>query len=174
MKTTITSITAHVPTITPDDDGIRRVKITTERGDLMMNRLRRELRVEHDTADNPPDQRVTIEPSNELLLQVVEAYIKKSKAMKRMDRKLDKMRQENNDWQEFAGAMYGVLGNLSAAAENFIHAVVETPGGGDELLAKITEELDDLQGAISDANEIFDAVECEDECEGEECTCDIG
>lgn len=166
MKTTITSITAHVPPVTPDDDGIRRVKITTERGDLMMNRLRRELRVEHDTAKNPDNQRVTVEPSNELLLQVVEAYIKKSKAMKRMDHKLDNMRSENQEWQEFAQAIYLVLTKMAGAANDFINAVVNTPGGGDELLAKITEELEALQDSVGDANKIIDEVE------GEECECD--
>ncbi len=168
MKTTVTSITAHIQPVTPDDNGIRRVKIATERNDLMMNRLRRELRLER---ENP---RVTIEPSNQLLLEVVEAYIKKSKAMKRMDRKLDNMRSENKEWQEFGEALYMVLASLAGAAEDFIDAVVNTQGGGDELLAKITEQLEALQERIGDANEIIAEVEgSECDCEGEECECDM-
>ncbi len=159
MKTTVRTIIAHVPAIAPEDDGIRKVKIATEHGDLMMNRLRRELRIAHDTAMRPLNQRVTIEPNNELLLQVADAYVKKSKAMKRMDKKLDEMRRENMDWEQLATDLYNTLIFMTSCAQDFFDVVSVTEGAGDELLAKIPKESDDLQEALSVAKGVIDLVE---------------
>ncbi len=167
MKTTVRTITAHVPAVCDCDDGVRKVKIATEHGDLMMNRLRRELRIARDTAMRPNDQRVTIEPNNELLLQVADAYVKKSKAMKRMDKKLDEMRQENVDWKAFATDLYNTLVFVTSCSQDFFDTISVTEGAGDELLAKMPSESDILQEALSVAKEIIGLIEDDDEDDDE-------
>lgn len=171
MKTSINSLNVSYPNC--DGVVVKKVTIATEGGDLMTNRLRRVLRNVYETRINPEDKRITVDIPDELVFQIVESYVRKSKAMRRMDRALDRKTQENKDLETLAQYIFGLLADMTAGSEGFIHAILDARDGGDGLLTQVTEPLETLQRLINDANTLIAEIgEETDEAESCECGCD--
>ena len=169
MKTNVHTLIAIVPVAEsePNADRKREIPIATDSGSLMMNRLRQLLRYQEMTKDNDPKRRFTVDVPNELLLQIVESYRRKTKAMDRMDRALDRkskaiatlektLRDQGgiyNDYVNCAEAFNILLGefmDLLDIATEFRDLVIAQKGD------VTVEQLAAFTNQIEAANDLFD------------------
>ena len=97
MKTDVNKIEATVTKTARIPTGKIEIPITTSNDTLMIKRLKKALRCQELSKSLEPEDRFTIKIPSILILQIVEAYDKKSKAMKRKDKALDRMSGENDD-----------------------------------------------------------------------------
>lgn len=182
MKSPVDTLVATVPRCDcdPGDGRKRLIPIALRDGTLMMNRLRRLLRFQEMTKLNDPEDRFTLDVPNLLTLKIVEAYNKKSKAMGRMDKALDRKTeriasleqslQDQEDafgdaikYSEVINEVFGVFTDLLDAARDFSLKAADSKG-------KIPEaELAVLNKQITEATELLDDIsEAMDEAEEEE------
>jgi hypothetical protein len=150
LKTNVHTLTAIVPVAEsePNADRKREIPIATDSGSLMMNRLRQLLRYQEMTKDNDPKRRFTVDVPNELLLQIVESYRRKTKAMDRMDRALDRKSKAIATLEKTLSDQGGIYNDYVNRTEAFTMLLGEVM----ELLDVVTEFRDSViaqKGVVS-------------------------
>ncbi len=169
MKTSIRLLRVTTPKDPhdPSDDRKRIVLIATPNGDLMMNRLRRLLRVQEETAALDEDERFKVDMPDQLIFQIVESYIRKSKAIRRKDRVLDRKETECEAWYSIASLLFEAMYKLHDSAEAFENAVLNAENGGDQLLSEVSGSLDELNSALKETGGLIEELDAEYEEEEE-------
>ena len=164
METNIRTITVHFPPANGREAHDEEVIIRSSNGHLMTNRLTHYLKLENDTKDLPEDERIKVDAPNELLLSLANTFVGMRKSMRRKDFALDRMHGENDSWKSFTEWMFGVLKDLTESSDDFFHAVLQSPIGGDRLLSQIPLSSDKFQNDLESAKELIATV-TEDEAQ---------
>lgn len=125
------------------------LSVRTEDGALMTNRLLRLLRSYGERLVVP----------NRLVLEILENRNRKSRDLKALERDLD-------SYDEAFGAAVGLLIDLYDAAGSLIDELIANCSD-DELMGRLTEEVDCLNEVLGTTEEFLDCVveDCDDECD---------
>ena len=181
MKTSFSEITVIDPfdEQRPNAERRHQIHITNVHGELMVNRLRSELRDQDRTKNFEPDKRYVVCLPNELVLEIVTAYRKKTKAMSRMDKALDlKSRRiqkleadvRSRDtiiddcigYKESCSLLIGALGDLLDVATDFRAATIVNKCNVPEASMKA------MESQIAEASRLLDDLQKESEKAAEE------
>ncbi len=125
------------------------LSVRTEDGLLMTNRLLRLLRIYGERLVVP----------NRLVLEILENRNRKSRDLKALERDLD-------SYDEAFGAAVGLLIDLYDAAGSLVDELIANCCD-DELMGRLTEEVDCLNEVLGTTGEFLDCVveDCDDECD---------